>query len=54
MMARTNIMGFGLPFPLTLPILHQTLLIVQAFFSVFFIFFCWLTAHVLQIANAST
>jgi len=32
-------MGFGLPFPLTLPILLQTLLIVQAFFSVFLYFF---------------
>ena len=38
-MAHTNIMGFGLPLLLTLPILLQTLLIVQGFFSVFFNFF---------------
>ena len=37
-MAYTNIMGFGLPFSLTLPILLRTLLIVQVFF-VFFHFF---------------
>jgi hypothetical protein len=36
-MAHTNIMGFGLPFSLTLPILLRTLQIVQVF-SIFFIF----------------
>ena len=37
-MARTNIIGFGPPFSLTLSILLQTLLIVQVFFQFFSVF----------------
>ena len=34
-MARTDIMVFGLPFSLTFPIILQTMVIVQGFFSFF-------------------
>ena len=54
MMAHTNIMGFGLPFSLTLPIfiLLQRLLIVQVFFQ-FFIFFCRLIRSSIRLADSN-
>ncbi len=52
-MAYTNIMGFGLPFSLTLPILLQTLLIVQVFFHFFFIFLCRLTRSSIRLADSN-
>jgi len=45
-------MGFGLPFPLTLPILLQTLLIVQVFFQ-FFSFFYRLTRSSIRLADSN-
>ncbi len=51
-MAYTNIMGFGLPFSLTLPILLQTLLIVQVFFH-FFHFFYRLTRSSIRLADSN-
>ena len=48
-MAHTNIMGFGLPFSLTLPILLRTLVIVQVFFQFFSVF---LPANGPRLANS--